>query len=59
MKGLIIAAVAAIGLAGCIAVPYPAEPYYGGPAYYPAPAIGFYGSYSTGGYYRHRHYGRW
>jgi hypothetical protein len=54
VKGLIVAALAAIGLAGCIAVPYGGGPYYGGPAYYyPAPAVGFYG-----GYYGH-HHGRW
>jgi len=65
MKGLIVAAVAAISLGGCVAVPYDAGPYYGGPvyyggpAYYPAPAVGFYGFYSGGGYYRHYHRGRW
>lgn len=61
MKGLIVAAVAAIGLAGCIAVPVGGDPYYGGPAYYyPAPAVGFVGVYSRGGgYYRHGYRGRW
>jgi hypothetical protein len=40
MKSLIVAAVAVLGLGGCIAVPapyYSAEPYY-----YPAPAVGIY-----------------
>lgn len=38
MKSLIAAAAAALGLAGCVAVPapyYPADGYY-----YPAPAVG-------------------
>ena len=40
MKKLIVAALAAVGLGGCIAVPAPG-PYYGGDAYYyPAPAVG-------------------
>ena len=47
MKGLIVAALAALGLTGCVAVPapyaygpdpyyYPAPGYYPAPAYYPA-----------------------
>jgi hypothetical protein len=55
MKKLIIAALAAAGLGGCVAVP---GPYYGETAYYPAPAIGV-GIYSAPGYYygggRHGH----
>jgi hypothetical protein len=58
MKSLMVAAVAVLGLGGCIAVPgpyYSAEPYY-----YPAPAVGVYavpvyrGSPYWG--YRHRHW---
>lgn len=47
MKSLIVAAVAVLGLGGCIAVPAPyhsADPYY-----YPAPAVGV-GIYSAPGY---------
>ena len=59
MKKLIIAAVAAAGLGGCVAVP---TPYYGETAYYPAPAVAvgvypapvYYGGYG----YRH-HHRRW
>ena len=52
MKKLIIAALAAIGLGGCVAVP---APYYGeGPGYYAAPAVGV-GIYAGPGYYSHRH----
>ncbi len=55
MKKLIVAALAAAGLGGCVAVP---APYYGDSAvYYPAPAVGV-GVYSApsayygrGGYY--------
>jgi hypothetical protein len=55
MKGLIVAAVAAVGLAGCVAVPYGGDPYYyGGPVYYPAPVVSF-GVYGGHGFY-HRHY---
>jgi hypothetical protein len=58
VKTLIAVIVAAIGLAGCVAVPYaPYEPapygYYYGPS---APALSFSYSYHDGGYYRHR---RW
>ena len=63
MKRLIIAAAAALGLAGCVAVPYGGDPYYGGPAYYPAPVVNFgVGVHSGYGYHRHhhpRHYRRW
>lgn len=52
MKGLIIAAAAALGLAGCVAVPAP----YGPDAYYyPAPAVGF-GIYAAPDYRHHRHH---
>ena len=48
MKKLIVAALAAAGLAGCIAVP---GPYYGDAGgYYPGPAVGV-GVYSAPGYY--------
>ena len=49
MKKLIIAALAAAGLGGCVAVP---APYYGDAGYYPAPAVGV-GIYSAPGYYGH------
>ena len=52
MKGFIVAAAAALGLTGCIAVPAP----YGPDAYYyPAPAVGVgvYAPYPH--YYRHHH----
>ena len=61
MKKLLIAALAAAGLGGCVAVP---APYYGDAGYYPAPAVGvgvyaappvYYGGYGGyRGYYRHR-----
>ena len=62
MKKLIVAALAAAGLSGCIAVP---APYYGDAGYYPSPgpavAVGvyappvYYGGYGgyRRGYYRH------
>ena len=50
MKGLIGAAVAAVALSGCIAVPAPYPDAY----YYPAPAIGV-GVYAAPAY-RHPHY---
>lgn len=60
VKTLIAAIVAAVGLAGCVAVPYgPYEPapyggYYYGP---PAPAVSFGYTYRGGGYYgHHRHW---
>jgi len=50
MKRLIVAAAAALGLTGCIAVPAP----YGPEAYYyPAPAVGV-GIYAAP-VYRHHH----
>jgi hypothetical protein len=60
MKATIFAALAAVTLGGCIAVPYEPAPYYSAPAYYypaPAPAVGVY----YGGGYRHghRHGRRW
>ena len=62
MKGLVLAAVAATTLAGCIAVPVhePAPVYYSAPAYYypaPGPSVSFY--YSHRPYWRHRHYRHW
>lgn len=52
MKKLIIVALAAVGLGGCVAVP---GPYYGDTAvYYPAPAVGV-GIYSAPGYYHGGH----
>jgi hypothetical protein len=58
MKRLIIAAIAAVGLGGCIAVPV-GDPYYGGPAFYPAPVVSF-GVGVHGGYHHHRYgYRRW
>jgi hypothetical protein len=63
MKKLIIAALAAAGLGGCIAVP---APYYGDGGYYsaaPAVAVGVYAPpvYYGHGHRRHhhRHHGRW
>jgi hypothetical protein len=59
MKSLILAAVAAVGLAGCVAVPAPYSYYPENSYYYPAPAVGV-GVYSGPRYYgyrRHRH--RW
>jgi hypothetical protein len=53
MKSLVVAAVALLGLGGCVAVPapyYSAEPYY-----YPAPAVGI-GIYSSPFYGHHRHH---
>ena len=51
MKGLLVAAAAALGLTGCIAVPAP----YGPEAYYyPAPAVGV-GIYSAPVYRYHHH----
>jgi hypothetical protein len=63
MKSLIVAAVAVLGLAGCVAVP---APYYSAdPYYYPAPAVGV-GIYSVPGYrdsphwrHHHRHHRHW
>ena len=56
MKRLIVAAVAAAGLAGCVAVPYGGDPYYyGGPVYYPAPVVSF-GVHSGFGYRHHHHH---
>lgn len=57
MKSLIVAAVAVLGLAGCVAVPVP---YYAADTYYyPAPAVGV-GVYSApvyrdSPYWRHQH----
>ena len=50
MKKLVVAALAVIGLGGCVAV---ADPYYGG--YYPAPAVGV-GVYSAPVYRHHHHH---
>ena len=54
MKSLIVAAVAVLGLGGCVVVP---APYYGGADtyYYPAPAVGI-GIYSAPGYRGHGHH---
>jgi hypothetical protein len=60
MKKLIVAALAAAGLGGCVAVP---APYYGDAGYYPAPAVAvgvysppvYYGGYRRH-YWRHRHW---
>ena len=55
MKGLIVAALAVVGLGGCVAVPYAGDPYYyGGPVYYPAPVVSF-GVHSGHGFHHHRH----
>ena len=60
MKRLIVAAVAAVGLAGCVAVP---APYYPETAYYPGPAVSVGIGVSSPGYYgyrpRHRYYRGW
>ena len=61
MKKLIVAALAAVGLGGCVAVP---APYYGGdPGYYapaPAVAVGVYPAPVYYGYgYRHYRHRRW
>ena len=55
MKRLIVAALAAVGLGGCVAVP---APYYGEPAYYAAPAVGVYVAphYRHGWRHHHRHH---
>ena len=53
MKKLVIAALAAAGLGGCVAVP---APYYGDAGYYPAPALSF-GVHAQPAYYGHRHRG--
>ena len=58
MKKLIIAALAAAGLGGCVAVP---APYYGDSGYYapgPAVAVGVYAPpvYYGYGYRRHHHH---
>ena len=56
MKNLIIVLLAAVGLAGCIAVPYHAGPgtgYYYGP---PAPPANVYFRYDHHNRYQHR---RW
>ena len=63
---LIVAALAAAGLGGCIAVPVAGPgpgPYYGDTGYYyPAPAVGV-GIYAPPAYYGygrpHRHWRRW
>lgn len=57
MKGLIVAAAAALGLAGCVAVPAPYGPdaYYPDAYYYPAPAVGV-GIYAAPYRYHHRHH---
>jgi hypothetical protein len=56
MKKLIVAALAAAGLAGCVAVP---APYYGDAGYYPAPApavaVGVYSPPVYFGYGGYRH----
>lgn len=52
MKRWIVAAAAALGLTGCIAVP---APYYPDAYSYPAPAVGV-GIYSAPGFYHHRHH---
>ena len=49
MKKLIVAALAVIGLGGCVV----ADPYYG--TYYPAPAVGV-GVYSAPVYRHHHHH---
>ena len=60
MKKLIVAALAAVGLGGCVAVP---APYYGDPGYYapaPAVAVGVYPAPVYYGYgYRHYRHRRW
>lgn len=62
MKNLIVALLAVLGLAGCVAVP---APYYSGPAYYyhPVPAVGV-GIHAGSGHHHHvprhrRHPHRW
>jgi hypothetical protein len=66
MKKIIIAALAAAGLGGCIAVPVGGPgPYYGDGGYYPGPApavaVGVYAPpVYYGGYgYRRHYYRRW
>lgn len=61
MKKLILAALAAVGLGGCVAVPAPYGYYPENAYYYPAPAVGVgVGVYSGPGYYGHRrHRHRW
>jgi hypothetical protein len=48
----IVLVVAALGLAGCVAVPY--EPYGYAPAPVVAPSVSF--GYYSGPYYGHRHH---
>ena len=61
MKSLVVAAVAVLGLAGCVAVP---APYYDAEYYYPAPTVGV-GIYAAPGYRNspywrhHRHHRHW
>jgi hypothetical protein len=59
MKNLMVAAVAVLGLGGCVAVPapyYAAEPYY-----YSAPAVGvgIYAPVYRGHRHHHRHHRHW
>jgi hypothetical protein len=59
MKTVIVAALAAVGLGGCVAVPAPGPyAYYPDAYYYPAPAVGVVGVYSGPAYYGRRHYYR-
>lgn len=52
MKRLIVAALAAVGLGGCVAVP---APYYPETGYYSGPAVSVGIGVSSPGYYGHRH----
>jgi hypothetical protein len=57
MKNLMLSAIAALGLGGCVAVPGPYSYYPENAYYYPAPAVSV-GVYAGPGRYRHRYYGR-
>lgn len=52
MKRFIVAALAAVGLGGCVAVP---APYYPETGYYSGPTVSVGIGVSSPGYYGHRH----
>ena len=56
-KSLMLAMfLAALGLSGCVAVPYDAHYDYGPPVYVAPPSVVVYGSYGYYGGGRHRHW---
>ncbi|MGZ5091702.1 MAG: hypothetical protein ACXWIP_10920 [Burkholderiales bacterium] len=59
MKTLMLAAVAALGLGGCVALPAPYSYYPENAYYYPAPPVSVgVRVYAGPGHDRHRYYGR-